>query len=91
MARNLDLQKQWARVGAQARLKELLAETAEIYRVFPVLRRQKAGATVAAGTTGTSKKRRFSAAGKRAISEGMRKYWARRKALKARATKSSGK
>jgi len=83
MARTVDV-NQWAKLGAAARLKEIQAEEAAIYRAFPDLKGQRIVAASAA-TGGRAKKKRFSAAGKAAISEGMRKYWARRKAKAAKA------
>jgi hypothetical protein len=71
----------WARVGAEVRLKEIEAELASIYKAFPGLRRRGAGKAFTPG------KRQFSARGKAAISEGMRKYWAKRKANAAKAAK----
>jgi hypothetical protein len=82
MARTVDV-NQWAKLGAAARLKEIQEELASIYKAFPELRGQRT--TTAAASTGRRQKRkRFSAAGKAAISEGMRKYWARRKAKAAK-------
>lgn len=85
-----DLHSKWARSGAAVRLGELQSEMAEIFRAFPDLRKGGkavvAAASAAVGSAG--KKRKFSARGKKAISEGMRKYWARRKALAAKADKS---
>jgi hypothetical protein len=46
---------------------------------FPELRRQGAGPATAT-TAGGKKKRSISPAGRKKMSEGMRKYWARRKA-----------
>lgn len=73
--------KQLALLGAQARIRQLEAEAQELLRMFPQLR---GGAKVLrqAGTQAdvAKPKRRFSAQGKKSISEGMRKYWARRKA-----------
>lgn len=83
MARTVDV-NQWAKLGAAARLKEIQEELASIYRAFPELRGQR-GATAGALSGGRQKRKRFSAAGKAAISEGMRKYWARRKAKAAKA------
>ena len=80
---SVDLQRKWALSGATVRLQELQGEIAEIYRVFPELRR-KAGPVA----SDTGAKRKFSKKGKAAISEGMRKYWARRKAQAAKAAKS---
>lgn len=88
MAKSADVQRKWALVGAETRLKEVQAEIAEIYRVFPELRSgSRAVASPGAGT----KNRQFSSKGKAAISEGMRKYWARRKAAAAKAAKASAK
>lgn len=84
MVKSMDLQKKWALVGAEARLKEVQAEIAEIYRIFPELRSRRM--VVSADEGVAQKGRRFSAKGKAAISEGMRKYWARRK---AQATKTA--
>lgn len=86
MAKSAEVQRKWALVGAEARLKEVQAEIAEIYRVFPELRSGRA-VTAGAGT----KTRQFSPKGKAAISEGMRKYWARRKAAAAKAAKAGAK
>lgn len=86
MARRVDV-NQWAKLGAAARLKELLDEQAAIYRAFPDLK-SKRGPSIGAPTGGGQKRKRFSAAGKAAISEGMRKYWARRKAKAAKAASS---
>src|SRR5512145_3281799 len=83
MARTVDV-NQWAKLGAAARLKEIQEELASIYRAFPELRGQR-GATAGALSGGRQKRKRFSASGKAAISEGMRKYWARRKAKAAKA------
>ena len=82
-----DLQKKWALVGAEARLRELHAELADIYRVFPDLRRSSGKTAATAAPAGGGRKRQFSSKGKAAISEGMRKYWARRKAQAAKAAK----
>lgn len=78
MARTGALQRKWALVGAEARLNEIENEIAEIYRAFPELRNRSRNAPMVRRAAGG--KRIFSPAGKAAISEGMRKYWARRKA-----------
>jgi hypothetical protein len=83
-------------MGAELRLRELRDEMANIERMFPEVRsgrRQSAAPAAAAPAAakagrGRRKKRVFSPAGKAAISEGMRKYWARRKAKMARAKAS---
>jgi hypothetical protein len=73
-----------ARLGAQSRLAELRKEEAAIRAAFPDLFRG-AGAKGARGAAEpkkrTRKRRKMSAAEKRAVSERMKKYWAdRRKA-----------
>ena len=86
--------KEYARRGAQARIAELSAELAEIYRAFPDLR----GARIprpAAGDAGTAaprgrktrKRRPMNAAQRKAVSERMRRYWAVRKKAKGAAAK----
>ena len=77
MAKPVSARLQWARIGAEARLRELEAERASILAAFPELR----GAGVArARGAGGRKRRTMSAAARRRMSAGMRKYWARRKA-----------
>lgn len=87
MSKSLEVQRKWARVGAEARLKEVQAEIAEIYRVFPELKSGR----VAVASSAVAKSRQFSPKGKAAISEGMRKYWARRKAAAAKTAKAGSK
>lgn len=72
-----DLHRRLAYIGAKARLKELEAEVEEIYRVFPELRGK-------APARRPSRRSRFSPEGRAAISDGMKKYWARRKADSAK-------
>ena len=87
MAKSSNLQRKWALVGAEARLKEVQSEIDEIYRVFPELRGRQ---SVSDGHNAL-KVKRFSPAGRAAISDGMRKYWARRKAAAAKAAKTGAK
>ena len=68
--------KRLATIGAAAKLKQLDRERSAILKMFPSLRAQ-ASATVA--TLGAPR-RRPSAQARRAMSEGMRRFWARRKA-----------
>ena len=76
-----NVQREWARIGAGARLVEIERERAAILKAFPDLRRGVAAARGLAGLTPTGKpRRRFSAAARRRMSAGMRKFWARRKA-----------
>ena len=71
--RATDFELGWAKLGAATRLAELNRERAMILKMFPELRRSELSPS---GRT----KRRFSAAARRRMSEGMRKFWARRKA-----------
>jgi hypothetical protein len=63
-----------AMMGAAARLNELDRERGTILRMFPSLRMR--GSSPPAG----GPVRRPSAAARRAMSEGMRRFWAKRKA-----------
>jgi hypothetical protein len=74
-----------AQIGAQARLAELESERANLLSVFPGLRRTHGRAAAAPSTaTPVTKRRRrrsnMSAAGRKAVSERMKKYWANRRA-----------
>jgi hypothetical protein len=71
--------KEYARRGAEARVVELTAELAQIYRAFPGLRR---GGTVAAAPAAARRRRPMSAAQRRAVSQRMKKYWAARRKAK---------
>jgi hypothetical protein len=84
VATNKDLHRQWALAGASVRLREIQGEISEIYRAFPELRKGPRVSTKGTTAGADTKKQNFSARGKKAISEGMRKYWARRKALAAK-------
>ena len=80
-----------ARLGAQSRLDELRREEAAIRRAFPDLfrgRRRPAGRAASSdaetGSVGGGRRRRrrrkpMSAAGRKAVSERMKKYWAARR------------
>lgn len=76
--------KEYARLGAEARVAELNAELAEIYRAFPNLRtRGRQSAAAPGGVVRASSRRRkpMTAAQRKAVSARMKKYWAgRRKA-----------
>ena len=80
MAKNKVELKSLARIGASARLKQLESERASILRLFPDMRRRPASMTLAGLPASSSLRRRPSAAARRAMSEGMRRFWARRKA-----------
>ena len=70
-------QRAWALIGAGARLTEINRERAAILKAFPELGRKGAATEISASG---KPKRRFSAAARRRMSAGMRKFWARRKA-----------
>ena len=72
--------KAYARQGAAARVEELKAELAAIYRTFPDLRR----GTKASAAGGKRKRRGMTAAQKADVSKRMKAYWAKRKAKKGR-------
>jgi hypothetical protein len=77
----LDL-KEYARRGAEVRLRELQAEAAEIFRAFPDLR---GGVAIAMGPgrgseVGNGRSRKpMSAAARKAVSLRMKRYWAARR------------
>jgi len=77
--------KRLARLGAQARLEQLDAERRAILRAFPglslaVAREGQAGPAAGAAPKKKARKRRkMTAAEKKAVSERMKKFWAARK------------
>lgn len=77
MAVSKDRERHWAKLGAKTRLVELRQEISEILRAYPELRRESGSA---ASGTGSRRRRQISPEARAAMSEGMRKYWARRKA-----------
>jgi hypothetical protein len=81
---------QFARMGAEARLTAIQEEQQAILRVFPDLRD---GAALARRTSPASRgrRRRMSAATRKAAAERMRAYWAKRRAKKASVEKSAAK
>jgi len=64
-------QHEWALLGARTRLEQIEAEKSKILAAFPEL--SKSASSPRNG-------RKLSPAAKLALSAGMRKYWARRKA-----------
>lgn len=87
--------KAFARRGAEARIAELNAELAEIYRAFPALKQNqdapftRRGRQVQVGEDGESvaqtervrrKRRKMTADQRKAVGERMRTYWAARRA-----------
>ena len=83
MTSTSDRTREWARLGAKARLLEIDQERAAILREYPDLGRSGPVRTA----TGRSRPK-LTPAAKRRLSAGMRKYWARRKALAAAKAKA---
>jgi type II secretory pathway component PulM len=83
VAKSFDL-KSYARRGAEVRLAELKQEMATIYGAFPDLRSGRATAPNGESSPASGRRRRrMSAAQRKAVGERMRNYWAeRRKANK---------
>ena len=67
---------EWAKLGASLRLADLEREEAAIFRAFPGLRR---GRTEVLGTPPAKRRRQMSPAARRAVSQRMKAYWAKRK------------
>ena len=80
------MQNEWLRVGAESRLAQIQEGIEAIYSAFPELRKGRAPSP-----TQAAPQRAFSRKGKQAISDGMRKYWARRKAAEGKAGKTVSK
>ena len=74
--------RQYARLGAQARLAELRQEEAAIRRAFPDLFAKSAAQPAVSSSGGRRRRSRMSAAARRAVSERMKKYWAERRKVK---------
>jgi len=68
-----DRTREWARLGAKARLAEIERERAEILKEFPDLESS-------VEETPAAPRRRLSPAARKKLSEGMRRYWAKQKA-----------
>jgi hypothetical protein len=79
VAVNKDRQRYWAKLGAKVHLSELRQQIAEILRTYPDLRRADSSP---AGSPGKRRRRHISPEARAAMSEGMRRYWAKRKAKK---------
>lgn len=77
-----DQLRRLARLGAARRLEELRQEEAAIRKAFPDVGRERPGRSGRAAKSSGPKRRRrkMSAAQRRAVSERMKKYWASRKA-----------
>jgi hypothetical protein len=79
VAGSKDRQRYWAKLGARVHLSELRQQVAEILRAYPDLRRS---GNSPAGRPDKRRRRHISPEARAAMSEGMRKYWAKRKARK---------
>ena len=73
---NAERLREWARVGAETMLKQLRAEIASIVRMFPQLEQGSAVSPPAPVETLKRRRRRMSAAGRRAIAAAQRARWA---------------
>ena len=79
-----------ARIGAAARLEQLDRERADLLRLFPGLRASVTSGAVDGGESPTRKqtrrgrRRRMSAADRKAVSVRMKRYWAERRKAKGR-------
>jgi hypothetical protein len=78
--------RQWALVGARARIHELSAEIEKIRAMFPTEFGPRTGGKKGARSGAKRKKRRLSAAGRKAISEAAKARWAKVKANKEAGT-----
>ena len=78
MPRTTPAHAEFARLGAIARLQQIDRERASILASFPELKKKGALTAVNIGVP-AAPRRKVSAAARRAMSEGMRKFWARRK------------
>ena len=85
---NTEQLRRLARLGAIARLEQLKQEEAAIRAEFPELfgrgRRSAVAAADTAKVGGRRRRRKMSAAGRKAVSERMRKYWAERRKAKGK-------
>jgi hypothetical protein len=78
-----------ASIGAGSRLGELQSEIEAIYRTFPNLRAGKKGSTAstqaADGGSKPLRRKKMSAAARKAVGARMKKYWAARRAKENKA------
>jgi hypothetical protein len=89
--RQIDDMRRWAVKGAEAQLIELAEQAAKIYRAFPELRERGGGhlpgraaiPNERPGVSGPRKRRKLSAAGRKAISDAAKARWAKVNAEKA--------
>ena len=77
MARGKSIRTGYAQLGAAARLGQLERERADILKAYPALRRTNGSAGTL--SIGPRPRRKASAAARKAMSAGMRRFWAKRK------------
>lgn len=68
---------EWARLGAMTRLQQIDQERQAILRAFPDLLRKRSRAVSSNGHP--KPRRKMSAAARRRMSQGMKKFWAKRR------------
>jgi len=78
MKRTVVVERSWAVLGAQAKVNELQAQIDAIIRQFPEVAR---GGSKSRRVRG---KRNLPSNFRKTVSDGMRRYWARRKAKEAK-------
>jgi hypothetical protein len=76
--------KEYARVGAEARARELQSELESIYRAFPDLRQSSRDGRASVAKRRGHRRKPMSAAQKRAVGLRMKKYWAERRKAQAK-------
>jgi hypothetical protein len=81
----VDTQREWARLGALARLQQIEEERTAILAAFPDLRRKTS--LRQSSSSVPAKRRTISPKGRRAMSAGMRRYWAKRRAVEHKTNK----
>lgn len=79
--------REWARLGALARLQQIAEERATILAAFPDLRRKTSASLSTFSDPAAGKRRTISPKGRRAMSAGMRRYWAKRRAAEQKNNK----
>ena len=86
-----DQMQQFARFGAEARLQAISEERDAILRAFPSLGRfsTQSNASMDGAVPPVRKRRRMSAAERKAVGRRMRAYWAKRRAEKAAGPKKA--
>jgi hypothetical protein len=78
--------KTYARIGAEARIREIAAELAAIRRMFPNLQNSHHALAMSGAVPAAERRKRrpMTAAQRKAVSGWMRRYWAKRRAARGR-------